>query len=341
MVLNMLSFDEAVGKASKTRHVLLGNGFSIACRSNIFTYGKLIDQADFTKLSPAARLTFDELGTTDFEIVIEALKRAGLILGLYSDDNKALIETVTADANGLREVLVSAVAGSHPNRPNDIHESEYECCKTFLQHFQRIYTLNYDMLLYWTLMNDGPGPSLNSDDGFRQPDDGVQEWVTWESSAHSQNTNFLHGALHIYNAGSEIQKYTWCNTGRPLLDQIRAALEQQKYPIFVAEGTSDQKMARINRSSFLGRAYRSFESITGTLFAYGMSFGESDRHIMRAIAHGKVEQFFVSIFGDPDSTSNRAIKSVLDALTDERKQHNPKKPLDVQYFDAESAKVWK
>jgi hypothetical protein len=50
----MLSFAEALERASeihKKRHVLLGNGFSIACRSDCFSYARLLDQADLTGLS--------------------------------------------------------------------------------------------------------------------------------------------------------------------------------------------------------------------------------------------------------------------------------------------------
>jgi hypothetical protein len=338
---DVINFSDAVASAAGKKHLLLGNGFSRACRDNIFAYGKLFDQADFSKLSPFAKQAFQILGSTDFEIVIDAFLSASKLLGLYSQTSQELAETLRTDANRLREVLVAAVAGSHPNRPSDLTTTECEYCKAFLVNFSDIYTLNYDLLLYWVLMNDPTEPAITCDDGFRQPEDGVEAWVSWDSSAHSQNIYYLHGALHIYNAGAEIQKYTWCNTGLALLDQIRAALNAEKYPIFVAEGNSDQKMTRINRSSFLGRAYRSFENIGGSLFAYGMSFGESDRHIMRAIVRSKVENLYVSLYGDPDSDWNKAIVAIVDGLAAERGQIPKKKSLNVTFYDASSAKVWR
>jgi hypothetical protein len=45
-----MSFDEALADAEQygaKPHVLLGNGFSIACRADRFTYGALLDEATF------------------------------------------------------------------------------------------------------------------------------------------------------------------------------------------------------------------------------------------------------------------------------------------------------
>ena len=46
----LLTFAEAIADAQShsKRHLLLGNGFSIALRPNIFQYGKLYEQADFS-----------------------------------------------------------------------------------------------------------------------------------------------------------------------------------------------------------------------------------------------------------------------------------------------------
>jgi Domain of unknown function (DUF4917) len=81
----LLSFQAAITEAQRynKRHLLLGNGFSIALRPNIFQYGRLYEQADFSKLSPTAKLAFEALGTQDFERVIKALRDAKKILAAY------------------------------------------------------------------------------------------------------------------------------------------------------------------------------------------------------------------------------------------------------------------
>jgi hypothetical protein len=53
--MELMSFSDAIARSRSNGkpHVLLGNGFSIACRPDIFVYGKLFEQADFSKLSPS------------------------------------------------------------------------------------------------------------------------------------------------------------------------------------------------------------------------------------------------------------------------------------------------
>ncbi|HKV98829.1 MAG TPA: DUF4917 family protein [Vicinamibacterales bacterium] len=338
MVLS--TFTEALQSVPNgtTPHVLLGNGFSRACREDIFNYGALFDRADFNSLSPLVRDAFGILGTTDFEVVMRALKSAARLLSIYAPDHPEIAAQISRDATGLREILVRAIAENHPDRPGDIASARYASCRRFLAHFKNIYTLNYDLLLYWALMNGELPPPVECDDGFRTPETGTQDYVTWDSDRHSQNVYYLHGALHIFDARTEIQKYTWANTGIRLIDQIRSALTNNLYPIFVAEGASDQKFEHIQHSAFLSKAYRSFQAIGGTLLVYGHAMAPSDHHVIRLIGRGrKIKQLLVGIYGDPESDSNRQIVSRVDEL---RAMRPSARPLQASFFDADTAQVW-
>ncbi|MFA5183556.1 MAG: DUF4917 family protein, partial [Syntrophales bacterium] len=274
---------------------MLGNGFSIACRPDIFVYGKLFERADFSKLSQFARNVFDALETTDFEKVIKSLRSAEKILSVYRSDFKKTRKAMLRDAKGLREVLVKTIASSHPEHPGDITDGEYASCRCFLQNFNTIYTLNYDLLLYWTLMHTNESERPSFDDGFRKPDyDHEADYVTWEpGQSHYQDVWYLHGALHIFDTGTEIQKYTWINTGVRLIEQTRDALNRDYFPLFVAEGTSDEKLERIRHSDYLAKGYRSFQNIGGALFIFGHSLASSDEHYLKLIEKGKVKHLFV------------------------------------------------
>ncbi|WP_439525093.1 DUF4917 family protein [Marivita sp.] len=72
--METLTFQQALDNSSKfsKRHLLLGNGFSIALKPSIFTYGSLFKNADFTS-NPNLPKVFERLDTTDFEIAIKAL----------------------------------------------------------------------------------------------------------------------------------------------------------------------------------------------------------------------------------------------------------------------------
>ncbi|MFN3243686.1 MAG: DUF4917 family protein [Planctomycetota bacterium] len=333
------SLDEVVPiDTDETVHALLGNGFSRACRDDIFAYDALFEQADFAGLSVHARAAFATLKTTDFEAVMTALRHAAELVRLYDPTNSALSKQLREDADGLREVLVQAIAGSHPARPHEIPSDSYERCRRFLSRFKRIYTVNYDLLLYWALMQSELGEEIPFDDGFRTPESGPTDYVTWEPwKNHSQTVYYLHGGLHIFDAKSEVQKYTWINTGVPLIDQIRQALEDGKYPLFVAEGETAQKLARVRHSDYLARALKSFANIGGTLVVYGHSFATNDDHIFDRLAGNQVRRLVVGIYGDPDSADNKRIRRRAEMLSERR---SAKRSLDVSYFDAASAEVW-
>lgn len=338
--MKLMSFAAALDASQQCtkRHLLLGNGFSIACRPDIFVYGKLFEQADFSKLSPSAKKTFNALDTQDFEKVIKALRDAKAVLAAYEGIPSKLLAALQNDADGLRELLVQTIASSHPEQPGEIQEHEYAACRQFLTNFHNVYTLNYDLLLYWAQMHTEEGITPSSDDGFRKPEDDFDAaYVTWEpGNSHKQNTWFLHGALHLFDAGTEIQKYTWVNTGIRLIEQIRDALKRDYFPIFVAEGTSNEKLIRIRHNDYLAKAFRSFSEIGGALFVYGHSLAENDEHYLKRIERGKLSHLYVGIYGDPDSPANKSIIARAKRMNIQRRRS----VLNVQFFDASSAKVW-
>jgi hypothetical protein len=247
------------------------------------------------------------------------------------------------DGDALREVLVSAVANSHPDRPHNIEPDEYLKCRRFLRGYKSINTLNYDLLLYWALMQDELGDEdILCDDGFRKPaDDPAADYVSWDpDNSKRQTVRYLHGALHLYDTDTEMKKYTWVNTQIPLIEQIRAALEQEYYPVFVSEGTSDEKVERIRHNDYLCKMYRAFTEIQGTLIVFGHSLDECDGHIFadRIGRHGKTSHLYVSLFGDPEGDSNREIIRRASELSGLR---NGRKPLEVKFFDADTVSIWR
>ena len=348
------------------RHLLLGNGFSIALFPGKFVYKSLLDQAieqgTFDK-TPEILEAFRILATTDFEVVLNALRSAREIIHLYVRDDD-IRRRLAQDAEHLKHALVLAIAGKHPERLSEITQGQFEAGRRFLaqfagRHLEKpgcIYTLNYDLILYWTILHD-PKPEfrggkvimppdeayLGRDDGFRAPEDDYDApYVTWDvaGGSNSQNIHFLHGGLHLYDAGNELQKFCWERSGIPLMDQIHEALDSGKFPLFVAEGSPESKLAKILHSGYLTRSYKSFAGICGSpgnnLFIYGHSLAESDEHILRQIENGKIRRVFVSIYGDPDTEGNRAIIERAEALSRPRDRYQ----LEVSFFDAASAAVW-
>lgn len=344
--MSLLSFNqviEACGHEPKHRpKLLIGNGFSIACCPDIFTYRSLLQEAKFDSLSKYSRTIFESLKTNDFELVIKGLLHAAHIAKHYETSDRKLIEGLENDAAGLKDQLAKTIALRHPDHPSLIEEIKYKRCREFLSLFQSIYSLNYDLLLYWTILHDEVGfEPVGSDDGFRRGDRGHQGYVTWDPlEAPTQNIHFMHGALHLFDKGSEFVKFTWNDTNIRLMDQIRAALDDGRFPRIVAEGTSNEKLDRIVHCAYLHKALRSLMSINGDLVIYGMSLMPNDDHILDAIVRGKTSRLFVGVFGDLTYPDNMALMERAQALIIERSTVKPRNPLEVFFFDSSTAKVW-
>ncbi len=358
----LISFQEAINETTgQKRHLILGNGFSIACKPDIFRYDTLFNQADFSECINVKKV-FEKLNTHDFEVVIDALEKASLVAPVYGQEFNKLIKSLEIDALALKHLLVDTVANNHPTRPNDVTNEEYRACRLFLSNFLNedicdrcsVYTLNYDLLLYWALMHeeDFEAFELTFNDGFNHDfvgfDDGDEGAlfspdVTWqgETQSHKQNIHYLHGALHLYDEGKQLTKYTWNSTGIALTDQARYSIENGFFPLFVSEGSSDKKKDKILHAAYLHKAYRSLVSNTlvknATFFTYGYSFSENDEHISQRIGEGKCKALYVGIYGDPNEENNRRIIEKVRTLGEMR---SSRYPLEINFFDAESAKVW-
>jgi hypothetical protein len=337
----MLTFEEALATAEavhKKRHVLLGNGFSIAARPASFRYGRLLEEADLTTLSVSGADLFASEGTSDFEGVIRALRTTSRMVDFYKTQDRGLAKRLADDAERLKEILAVTLASKHPDYVGEINNEEYRAARRFLGHFERFFTLNYDLLLYWALMQDLE-PKLRHDDGFRaDPDAPDAPWVAWNDyNQYGQNVYFVHGGLHLYADGATLRKLTFRRTDVPLMNQIRAQLDDGVFPLIVTEGTSEEKHAAILHHGYLAKSLRALTSCEGSLFVHGHSLDANDRHVLRGIIEGKFKAIFVSLHGNPDSRANREIRGAAETLAAARPE---KKPLTIEFYDADSALVW-
>jgi hypothetical protein len=331
------------------RHLLLGNGFSISKFPAIFSYKALFDQADLSDM-PHVREVFDSKGTQDFEAAIHALNDAANLAKLSGHPNTSLAE----EADKLKNLLLSTIAKRHPERPNEIKTEEYAKCRQFLATFLsptddahqagRVYTLNYDLLLYWTLMHadeEPGGSSLDSNDGFGLDASRSTKDVVWNGYKQGpfQRVFFLHGALHLFDTGTEITKNTWKKTRQGLIDQTRTALKSQLYPLFVAEGDSESKLKNIKHNSYLSAAFDQFRrdvelkpAADSAWFVFGHSLNDTDLHYLRPLFCGKNPRLFIGVFGDPAPVWEKVKR--LAAL--QAAESRPK----ITLYDAGTANVW-
>jgi hypothetical protein len=324
------SFEEICRRTDpEHRSVLVANGFSIACTQS-FDYRRLLDEADFggTARDKRVRKLFERAETADFETVVRRLEEAAVTVGLYSTER--VVRRMTHDADVIRHGLAGALAEVHTRRIGDVGDARLDRCNRFLQNFREVYTLNYDALLHWARMRD-PGPF---DDGFRRRDDRVVH------DAPEQQTIFwLHGALHLREEGwlgdtPATVKATWAEDG-PLIDYVRDAIEDGRYPLIVTEGTWKQKRHAIRRSPYLSCCFESLQNAAGDLVTYGWGMNPNDDHILSAIAGSRIATLYLGVRAGTAGVKLAEAKAAGDVL-----RARSGNRFTVRLWDTSTAAVW-
>lgn len=336
----ILTFQECIQLANKSegkKHLILGNGFSMALFPDIFSYKSLSERIN--NKETRAKNIFKKFKTNDFEYVLRELTKSINVLECYKQTATVQRE-IKKDIEKLKQILIDVISISHPENPGKITDVQYNSCREFLKHFDndgKKYTFNYDLILYWVYMHfrNNKDLCLKCDDGFRS-DENNHDTIVWEIGMEQvQNLYYIHGALHVFFNGFDIEKYTWLNSGKTIKQQVKESLAESKYPIFITEGSKEQKRARIHENAYLARGFASLKNIHGNLFVFGHSLRNEDDHVFNLVnSRSRVKNIFISIYGDKNTPQN---KFVIDKISKWKGMYQGK---NYYMFDASTAKVW-
>jgi hypothetical protein len=321
-----LSFSDAIkASGSNARTVLLGNGFSIAQAGSQFAYTNLLEKSGLAEGSPV-RNVFQVLDTFDFEIVMKALVDAAQIELAYGDKDRS--KKFTEDAAAVREALIHAIRGVHPGVQFDIPIAQRDACAVFLKNFESIFTLSYDLLLYWVILH---AATKEFQDGFGlgETTDGFRKF----NAGGYCNTYYLHGALHLF-VDAELDTLKRIVTTNTIIDDIATTIrDRAQLPLFVAEGSVSQKLARIRSVPYLTYCYNELSSSTGSIFIFGHAASDNDAHIYDAICRSRVERVFV--FVHQPKVNLERMRERLARYAERRRN------IKWSYVDAATARVWR
>ena len=349
---NVISFEDAINESDgSTRHLLLGNGFSIACFKDKFSYTSLKQEANLEEHKRISNV-FNDAKTNDFEKIIKLLSDIPFVIHHYFDNSNEGVNRMNQDANRLKKLLIETLVRNHPETQSDIADERYQNCQRFLSNFLgefnehgRVYTLNYDLLLYWVGMKglDNNFAEFKFNDGFGRSENSSSNSIVWKGNEEGslQRVHYLHGAIHLFESNDEILKRGWSVRHGRILNQVESEIMDGKFPIFVAEGRSKDKLEIIMRSVYLNWSYRDFskqmQDEESVLFIFGHSLNGRDNHIISKIKNGKIGRLHISLHGNPDSRPNRKIIQAAKKISDSRGVDSP---LEVFFYDADSARVW-
>lgn len=138
----------------------------------------------------------------------------------------------------------------------------------------------------------------------------------WESDkTDNQEIFYLHGAYHYFHKKGKnikiisVEKDDFKIT---MLQQVKNLLSEGYYPTAVLTDSAPAKMDKIKENDYLRHCFESFENHKGNLVTFGLSFMESDEHIVKAIKNNiKLEKVFIGYHTDEDE---RQIKKAFEGL---------------------------
>lgn len=328
-------FQDLLNECDGTRSIILGNGFGIsfdvAMGQNNFNWDSLLDLCDIEDGSELHRVLSEN--QFDFELVHQKLNNAIDILNLY-DPTSLLIEQLEQQIQYLREQLIVAVGASHPPsfvRPRTQAEQEQleervSNCRRFLSGFNMVFSLNYDLLLYWVRCLEYP--HLGSDSFTRLGDDLVF------SPSYYGNFFFPHGSLFIYRDGVSAKK-SGSSMWNPILARLEHNIENGRFPMCISEGTGQQKLKEIKRNHYLLHSYNKIKQSTGTIFTFGCSFLDGkDSHIIEAMCRSRANRIVVGEYR-PDAVAIHRLHHEFARVQAEIGTNKT-----VVIADSEGAEIW-
>lgn len=293
---DLLVWDE-VANVCEWRSLLVGNGLSRNLWAD-FDFNSLFELAcagDGAHLNAADVALFNRLDTRNFEAVLEALSTSQLVATTLDQPTGHLVERETS----IRNALVRAVHGVHVPW-NRVPETHLDSICDSLVLFSSVYSTNYDLLIYWSFMRRASHFRDFFFSGTRF--DAKNTEIRGEACA----VHFLHGGLHLYRAPNGGTLKRAATPEQNLLDLFGEPF-QGASPLFVSEGTSQEKLSSIYRSDYLSFAFSRLEADEQPLVIFGHSLGESDRHIIRAIGASRSRKIAVAMLPGPDVVGRKAV----------------------------------
>ncbi|QKI75786.1 DUF4917 family protein [Achromobacter xylosoxidans] len=313
-----------------TGAVVLGNGASMAV-SKKFSYKSLLQHVrDSGALIDDIQSLFDYFVTSDFELILRIIWQA-------TNVNKSLKIADARTRNAylkVRECLITAVREVHPEH-DEIRSSLPRIYK-YLKSFDTIISLNYDLIPYWATTY-----GLDIEDGHAFKDcfiSGVfdSDWRRFKEPIGREEKVSLvfypHGNLVLCRNRIEEERKLRSGSAS-LLKAVLSAWQSEDYvPLFVSEGTKEQKVRAIRGSHYLSVVYREvLPAPKLNLTIYGWDIGEHDIHILKRLYDPLLARVAVSVYENNQAYCHRIRQLINQEMRDD---------IEVVFFDSRSQSCW-
>jgi hypothetical protein len=342
-------------------NILLGNGASIAV-SNSFNYSSLKEVASSSSLIQEEESLFDFFETNDFEQILKIVWQASNVNKILKVKDKKTQNIY----HKIRDSLIKAVHQIHPNY-NEISDDIINI-SNFLQKFNIIVSLNYDLIIYWAILYANEQNNQFTDcflyGKFDFDNNSFCKFYNEKIKVFYPHGNLILAYDKILN---EVKLQTNSNN---LIKSIINEWNSENYnPLFISEGSSQQKINAIQRSNYLNTVYKnilpelirinhfsnyrfpeyslnkkpSYSTSTyieqnlkeyNTIVIYGFGFGTQDKHILKQIfqkiSSDNITCLAISVYNNDMNYCNNIISRL----------EKYKKNLHIYFFDSQSSGCW-
>lgn len=126
---------------------------------------------------------------------------------------------------------------------------------------------------------------------------------------NDQTVFYLHGALHLIENNDKTVKVTQ-DEFKKMIEKVKEKWDEGYEPLTVLESTPEAKINRITQSLYLTKCFNEFQNISGTLVTHGLSFMNSDQHIIDAINNNSnLEKIYVGCYAQLSEEIKQAFEN--------------------------------
>jgi hypothetical protein len=329
--------------------LILGNGASVAIHDD-FLYKSLYKSACENELiDPSLRKVFQYHKTEDFELILRRLWHTYHV-------NQALEitdERTTLAYKNLRTALIKSVRSVHVEYEL-VCDSTLPAISEFLKRFEKVVSLNYDLLVYWAMMHGNEQLGNWFKDGFIHQNKAQKigqfehSWRKFGKPYGATGATLVfypHGNLSLATDFDGVEcKINKTHTHSSLLETVIDKWKSDQYvPLFVSEGLTEQKLKAISRSPYLQTVYDEvLTELGGNIAIYGWSISEQDIHILKALKRSEkpIHSMAISIHtetGNPQEKCDRIHKLIRQTFENDGKFVRMPR---IDFFAASSENCW-
>lgn len=279
-------------KGTVWKSLLLGNGFSMNIWPK-FGYQSLFEVATSAVVQPSldgdSIALFEKLDSSNFEDVLRVLFHARLVDEQLNSPQQAQIKALYSST---KNALAAAVNYSHVSHGFN----SLSAINTEFRNFKNIFTTNYDLIPYWSVMLD----TWEFKDLFWGQDNTFDPRNIYVD-ADKCVISYLHGAIHLVELPNGNTKKLTANTNDSL-SKLFDLNHPEYFPLFISEGSAEKKLLRIKRNDYLRFSFGKLQSIDGNMVVIGHSLHKDyDQHLIDALRDGNLTSIAIGVWPNQSS----------------------------------------